>query len=564
MYSLIRSKGLLAVASCTLIVSSLIGCKDNDDSYNPPSLQLAEQIEGNAFALTSEGEGKQISFTSNRKWTSSFPSWVDVSPSQGEAGTYTISIKALPNSGAERTGSVSFKYGSSSYTIALTQAGSSSPIAPSYQGMPLAEFITKYYKEGEAVDIAEDISFQAVVISDKSVGNTQPKNAHVQAEGAGIVLRFKANHKYDLGAVLNVRAKGAKLQRYNGGILQLELSEDTQAEATGEVRTPQAIKATLKDIYDGKYENMLVELENIQFEKANEPYLRTDKNGKLMSTFHNLSDCSTKPSDSNMTTLSLSISNYAAEFKDKTKSDKRGSIVGIINYGTDKTKTKKYRNLIPRSFADIKLTEERCTDSTTPPTSGGNDKPTTPSTPPPTPPNSSNGRTLASSTSNRLMITAYVSGSSNDKFLQIYNPTEQSIDLSQYKIVMQSYSSKNTLTGAPQEEVLSGSIAPKSVIVYKNEKARSAPEGSKSSPVINFNGNDNIDLRYNDAGTWVVVDALGVWDNPWLNGNKNYAQYTVLKRNTSVMKGNTSYTEAEWTKETTTKDQTFPFLNARP
>ncbi len=575
MYSIIRTKSFLTIASLSLMTASISACKDNDDSYSRPQLIIEEQLDSKEIIFPTESSEKQLTFTSNRQWTSSYPSWIDVSPSHGDPGTYTIRIKALNNTGAERMGNITFTYGSASQTFSVKQNGSTNPVAPSYEGMPLSEFISKYYAEGKETIIPDNVSFQAVVISDKKSGNTQPKNANVQGLDAGIVIRFKANHKHELGSVLNIQAKGAKLQRYLGGTLQLELAEDTQAVATGETREQTPIKASLKDIYDGKYENMLVELENVQFEKANEPYLRKNKD-KFVSTFHALSDCVTKPTDPQMTTLSLSISSYANEFKDKTKTEKRGSIVGIVSYGTDKEQTKKYRNLIPRNFDDIKLNEERCNASSTDSPSSSNDD--TPAvTPPagsgdntgsgtsPAPAPNNNERTLANSTQGKLMITAYVSGSSNDKFIQLYNPTNESIDLSMYKLVMQTYSTKNALTGKPTEEVLSGELPGKSVIVYKHKDARSAPEGAKVSKVANFNGNDNIDLRYNENGNWVVVDALGAWGSPWLNSeNKNYAQYTVLKRNADIMKGNVSFTESEWRKTTTKKDETFPFLNARP
>lgn len=547
MYSIIRSKAFVVLSAVALLGTSVMSCKDNDDSYSQPNLQISEQLSTQGIDLTAEGVEKQITFTANRKWTASFPSWVDVSPSTGEAGTYTLSVKALANTGVERRGQVLIKFGSGSQSINVVQAGSSQPTNDYAGDITLAALIQKYYKEGEAVVIPDDVTFQAVVISDRATGNTQPKNLHVQTEDAGIVVRFKANHTIKLGSLVNIKAKDAKLQRYNGGALQLELADDVQAVATGEERNVEPVKATIKDIYDGKYENMLVAVENVQFSVANEAYW-ADK----VTKYHEISDCVTEPTDAQMSKLSVAISSYATIFKDQTKSDKRGTIIGIVGHSA--SNGRKHRNLIPRTLDDIKLTEERCSASSNT-GGGGSTSPTTPTAP--------------ATGGGHPMITAYVEGKANNKFIQIYNPTDKPIDLGQYTLQMENYAGAGAKQEGKAVEVkskpLSGTLAPGAVVVYRHASADAdAYQGTAEigGEACNFSGNDNVAIYLGQT----IVDVIGTWGNVWyVAPAKNGEGYDVIyKRKASVTTGKAVFDPAEWDKDTNIAAKPYTFLNSRP
>lgn len=563
MYSIIRSKTFVALCGFALFATSLVGCKDNDDAYNKPNLQLSEVVENNTLMANAEGFSRQLTFTTNRRWTATSPEWIDVSPNKGEPGTHTVTVKALSNSGAERIGNIVFNFGyQQELNLKLQQAAGqgNTPDAPKpLAGMPLAEVIKKYYKEGVVTTINDEVQFQGSVISDRSKGNTQPKNLHLQGEGAGIIVRFQKNHAFDLGALVDVKIKGAKIQRYNGGALQIELSSDSQAVATGETRIIEPTKATMQDIYEGKYENMLVALDDVQFAKAGGDYVGNK------SYFHTITDCVTKPSDPNMGELSVSISNYATEFKGQKVSDKRGRIVGIVAHNTSK-EGKKFRNLIPRSLSDIQLTAERCEATNTPPANnsegdkpnppagGGNDNPA-----PPT-----GGGENQPQPSEHPIITAYVEGpSGNEKYIQIWNPTDKAIDLSKYTLQLEVYTNANAKGKGtnPQIGELKGTLDANAVIVFKHKDAKGYKGESTAINVCSFNGNDNIALFC--EGT--MIDVIGTWGEVWLTPDKKGGGADVtLKRKANIKTGKKVFDINEWESTPTPAEDSFSFLNARP
>lgn len=563
MYSIIRSKTFVALCGFTLFATSLVGCKDNDDAYNKPNLQLSEVVENNTLMANAEGFSRQLTFTTNRRWTATSPEWIDVSPNKGEPGTHTVTVKALSNSGAERIGNIVFNFGyQQELNLKLQQAAGqgNTPDAPKpLAGMPLAEVIKKYYKEGEVTTINDEVQFQGSVISDRSKGNTQPKNLHLQGEGAGIIVRFQKNHAFDLGTLVDVKIKGAKIQRYNGGALQIELSSDSQAVATGETRIIEPTKATMQDIYEGKYENMLVALDDVQFAKAGGDYVG-DK-----SYFHTITDCVTKPSDPNMGELSVSISNYATEFKGQKVSDKRGRIVGIVAHNTSK-EGKKFRNLIPRSLSDIQLTAERCEATSTPPANnGGDNKPNPPAgggNDNPAPP--AGGGENQPKPSEHPIITAYVEGpSGNEKYIQIWNPTDKAIDLSKYTLQLEVYTNANAKGKGtnPQIGELKGTLDANAVIVFKHKDAKGYKGESTAINVCSFNGNDNIALFY--EGT--MIDVIGTWGEVWLTPDKKGGGADVtLKRKANIKTGKKVFDINEWESTPTPAEDSFSFLNARP
>ncbi|MDX1653385.1 MAG: lamin tail domain-containing protein [Brumimicrobium sp.] len=119
-----------------------------------------------------------------------------------------------------------------------------------------------------------------------------------------------------------------------------------------------------------------------------------------------------------------------------------------------------------------------------------------------------------------LFISEYVEGWSNNKAIEIYNPTNQSIDLSQYILVR--YSNGSTSAGAQQSVQLAGTVAPYDVYVAVIDKRDPNGTGQEApvwdslqakadgfycpdyntSNAMYFNGND------------VVVLAKGTYTNP--------------------------------------------------
>lgn len=96
-----------------------------------------------------------------------------------------------------------------------------------------------------------------------------------------------------------------------------------------------------------------------------------------------------------------------------------------------------------------------------------------------------------------LFISEYVEGSSNNKYIEIYNPTNEVIDLSAYAIDLNTNGGASWSkdgTGYSNYSELSGTIAAKSTIVYKNSNATIYPGEATVCNAINFNGNDPVGL----------------------------------------------------------------------
>lgn len=188
------------------------------------------------------------------------------------------------------------------------------------------------------------------------------------------------------------------------------------------------------------------------------------------------------------------------------------------------------------------------------------------------------GSTFAQDCS-KIFISEYVEGWSNNKALEIYNPTNQTVDLSQYFVSRYDNGSQDaTLLNSVQ---LSGSIAPYSVYVAALDK-RQPGTGQEAplwdsliaradgfySPDYNanktfyWNGNDavvlfkgvlptNQPLSYNITSMNpqpIPMDAVGkIGENPgtgWLAGGVAVTLDHSLIRKASIKKGNSNPTLA--------------------
>ncbi|MEZ4839074.1 lamin tail domain-containing protein [Flavobacterium sp.] len=136
-----------------------------------------------------------------------------------------------------------------------------------------------------------------------------------------------------------------------------------------------------------------------------------------------------------------------------------------------------------------------------------------------------------------LFISEYVEGSSNNKYIEIYNGTGANVDLADYDLAI--YSNGNTFTGGTL--ALSGSLANGSTFVIRNSSATvwgGTSDISTAVAVMTFNGNDVIALRY--LGT--NIDVVGT-----IGSSANFAINTTLTRNSSIISPTTTYDAGQWT-----------------
>lgn len=146
-----------------------------------------------------------------------------------------------------------------------------------------------------------------------------------------------------------------------------------------------------------------------------------------------------------------------------------------------------------------------------------------------------------------LFISEYVEGSSNNKYIEIYNPTNEVIDLSAYAIDLNTNGGASWSkdgTGYSNYSELSGTIAAKSTIVYKNSNATIYPGEATVCNAINFNGNDPVGLFKNG----VLIDIIGTFNG----GSADFAKDVTLRRKSNVTTPSSTYNASQW--ETLSKD----------
>lgn len=148
------------------------------------------------------------------------------------------------------------------------------------------------------------------------------------------------------------------------------------------------------------------------------------------------------------------------------------------------------------------------------------------------------GGGTTSPTGTELFISEYIEGSSNNKAIEIYNPTSSSINLSAYSIQKQANGAgswASTLT-------LSGTLAAGKtyVMVYSSASSTLQAKGNlvSSSSALTFNGNDAVGLFKNGS----LIDVVGVFNSSAIFG----ADVTLVRKST-VTAGKTTYTSSEWT-----------------
>lgn len=163
-----------------------------------------------------------------------------------------------------------------------------------------------------------------------------------------------------------------------------------------------------------------------------------------------------------------------------------------------------------------------------------------------------------------LFISEYIEGSSNNKALELYNPTPFPIDMGPY--VMQTYN--NSATVPTNSLNLQGVIQPGAVYVIANTMASSAilQVANITSNVTFFNGNDPIVLRKNGE----IIDIMGIIGpeaDPLEpngfevdNGNGSMSEYTLVRKS-EVTEGSTDWAVGQNQWDVYPQD-TFTFLGS--
>ena len=137
----------------------------------------------------------------------------------------------------------------------------------------------------------------------------------------------------------------------------------------------------------------------------------------------------------------------------------------------------------------------------------------------------------------KLFISEYLEGSNGTKALELFNPSENVIDLSEYSISQYA----NGVLNATNTLQLSGALLPMNTYVISNptqggSAGTADPQVLQRAnlihPIANFNGNDALELWHNDT----LIDVIGVvGENPgssvgWPVGNTSTTDVDMVRR----------------------------------
>ncbi len=128
-----------------------------------------------------------------------------------------------------------------------------------------------------------------------------------------------------------------------------------------------------------------------------------------------------------------------------------------------------------------------------------------------------------------LIISEYVEGSSNNKAIEIYNGTGETVNLSDYSVELYLNGSKES----GKSEILSGELKHDETYVIVNSQAGDILKSKAdklSTSVTSYNGDDAIVLKHNDE----VIDSVGkVGEDPgtaWENNGASTLDMTLIRK----------------------------------
>lgn len=132
-----------------------------------------------------------------------------------------------------------------------------------------------------------------------------------------------------------------------------------------------------------------------------------------------------------------------------------------------------------------------------------------------------------------LFISEYVEGSSNNKYIEIYNPTSRLITLTN-EYNLQIYANGNNYASTID---LIGDIEPFSVFIVSHNLASLGVVSNQLSSTLFFNGNDAVAL----ANSTNIIDLIGV-----IGEGLDFAENIGLKRKNNSQQSTLVFDDSEW------------------
>jgi len=137
---------------------------------------------------------------------------------------------------------------------------------------------------------------------------------------------------------------------------------------------------------------------------------------------------------------------------------------------------------------------------------------------------------LSNAPCTKLFFSEYLEGTNGTKALELFNPSLETVDLSEYSILQYA----NGVTAATDILNLTGTLAPFGTYVIANPGQGGGGGGASQTvlgladlidQIANFNGNDALELRHNDT----IIDVIGVvGENPGTGNGWDVANTTTF------------------------------------
>jgi endonuclease YncB( thermonuclease family) len=136
-----------------------------------------------------------------------------------------------------------------------------------------------------------------------------------------------------------------------------------------------------------------------------------------------------------------------------------------------------------------------------------------------------------------LIISKYFEGSDESKMVELYNTTDEAIDLSNFSLTIYKRVSVSTLETSI---ALTGSLASNEtfIIANPNSRAEILALADMTTADLSFNGREAIALTYYNGDNTDVLGTIG--------GGLLYANDKTFVRDMSVVEGNMTFNIADW------------------
>lgn len=135
-----------------------------------------------------------------------------------------------------------------------------------------------------------------------------------------------------------------------------------------------------------------------------------------------------------------------------------------------------------------------------------------------------------SQNANDLFFSEYVEGSSSNKYLEIFNGTGATVDLTDYEVILYS----NGATTPTNTHALEGTLETGNVLVLKNSSATIYTGTAIESSTTNFNGDDAVVIKKISTGNYVdIIGKVGERTN-WTSGSHSTLNKTLVRKPTII------------------------------